>query len=381
MNQIRQKSRRKLALFLPNLGGGGAERVALRLVQDWSARGHNVDLILLRAEGELLDLVPEGVQVVDLAAARIRNALLPLIRYFRRRRPHAFHAAMWPLTVVATLAHRLAGSDARLILAEHTALSKHYSHFGRLRRALLARTIAWAYPRATARLAVSKSAADDLARVSGIRRSSIEVIYNPVAGPPSDAKAAGDPPHLAKRAERRLLAVGRLTPEKNHDLLIRAFARLRAHGCDAELVILGDGPLRPQLERLAQDEGVEEHVRFAGFVLDPWPYYASADVFVLSSDYEGFPLVLIEAMRAGLAIVSTDCESGPREMLAEGLYGTLVPCGDADALARALAQALEKRIDPASLRARAEALSGEGTSRRHLERMLGDDQLSREPKR
>jgi glycosyltransferase involved in cell wall biosynthesis len=136
-------------------------------------------------------------------------------------------------------------------------------------------------------------------------------------------------------------------------------------------MLLGEGQLRPELEALAQAEGVSDQVLLPGFTTEPWPFYASADLFALSSNTEGYPLVLIEAMRAGLTIVSTNCESGPDEILAGGRYGYLVPVGDQAALSAALAHGLLNPIDPEALRARAEALSGQSTSDRYLELMLG----------
>jgi glycosyltransferase involved in cell wall biosynthesis len=136
-------------------------------------------------------------------------------------------------------------------------------------------------------------------------------------------------------------------------------------------MILGEGALRRELEILAGELGVGGQVLLPGFAADPWPYYASADLFALSSDYEGYPLVLIEALRSGLPVVSTDCESGPREILDGGRYGTLVPVGDEQGLAEALWGGLAGRHDAAALRARAEALSGQSTSDRYLELMLG----------
>jgi glycosyltransferase involved in cell wall biosynthesis len=174
----------------------------------------------------------------------------------------------------------------------------------------------------------------------------------------------------------RIITVGSFKEQKNHALLIRSFARAFRDRV-ARLMILGEGPLRPQLEELARAEGVADQVLMPGFTTDPWPYYASADLFVLSSDYEGYPLVLIEAMRSGLSIVSTDCESGPREILEEGKYGTLVGCGDAEALAAAMEEALRRPTDPAALQARAEAISGQGTSDRYLELMLGPEEAAR----
>jgi glycosyltransferase involved in cell wall biosynthesis len=126
------------------------------------------------------------------------------------------------------------------------------------------------------------------------------------------------------------------------------------------------------LEPLVQSEGMAGQILLPGFTTDPWPHYASADLFALSSDYEGYPLVLIEALRCGLPIVSTDCESGPREILGGGRFGTLVPVGDEVALAEALKQALAQPRDAAALRARAEQLSGQSTSDRYLELMLGE---------
>jgi glycosyltransferase involved in cell wall biosynthesis len=144
---------------------------------------------------------------------------------------------------------------------------------------------------------------------------------------------------------------------KYQELLLRAFARLQ--GCPkARLMILGEGPLRPMLEGLAAELGVSERVLMPGFVADPWPVLASADLFVLSSNYEGFPLVLAEAMHAGLKVVSTDCESGPAEMLENGRYGRLVPCGNVAALAEAMEKAFSETIEASDMRARSIAIAG-----------------------
>jgi glycosyltransferase involved in cell wall biosynthesis len=218
---------------------------------------------------------------------------------------------------------------------------------------------------------VSRQAADDLARISGIARDRIEVIYNPVGEPPADRDPTPQIEALWKGASDRIITVGSLKEQKNHALLIRAFARLAAKRPDARLMILGEGELRPRLERLAEQKGVADRVILPGFFTNPWPFYASANLFALSSDYEGYPLVLIEAMRSGLGTVSTDCESGPREILEGGRYGRLVPCGDPVALAEAMEAALVERSDPGRMKTRAEELSGQDTSDRYLELMTG----------
>jgi glycosyltransferase involved in cell wall biosynthesis len=366
--------RKKLALLLPNLGGGGAERVALRLAAEFVARGHQVDLVVLQAEGELVQQLPAGVRLVDLAAARIRNGLWPLVRYLRQARPDALQALMWPVTVLAIIAHRLARSRARLVTADHTTLSRHFGDLGRLKRLLMNGSIRLFYPMADARVIVSEGAADDLSKLTGLARESIQVIYNPVSAPPPVVPAQADA--LWTPGSARILTVGNLKEEKNHGLLIRAFARL-ARERPAQLTILGEGPCRPALTRLAAEEGVVDRVHLPGFRADPSPFYQSAHLFALSSNYEGYPLVLLEAMQCGLQIVSTDCESGPREILDNGRYGALVPCYDVGALASALEEALLSPREPAILRERASQLAGSKIFDAYLHLMVGDGDLNK----
>ena len=361
----------RLAFFLPDMRPGGAERVALRLIEDFVKAGYEVDLVLLQKIGELLPLLPPQVQIFDLAAGRVRAGLWPLVRYLRRRQPAAMQISMWPLTILGILAHRLARSKARIVTSDHSTLSKHFPPS----KALVYRSLAWSvrlfYPLADARIIVSNDAADDLARISGIARSSIEVVYNPVGEPPTDFGPRPEIEAAWGDAERRILTVGTIKAEKNQRLLIQAF-KSAFGGEPVRLMILGQGDLRPELEAFAAELGIAEQVSFPGFTPHPWPYYASADLFVLSSDYEGYPLVLIEAMRSGLPVVSTDCESGPREILDGGRYGALVPVGDAPALAEAMKDALACPKNAEVLRARAEQLSGQSTSDRYLQLMLGE---------
>ena len=362
---------KRLAFLLTDMRGGGAERVALRLIEDFVRLGHKVDLVLMEAEGELMPLVPHGVRIVDLGAGRIRDVMLPLRRYLRRERPDALQISMWPLTIIGIAAHRLARSKARLLVSDHIALSKQYPS-GLVGSVLLPLSIRLFYPLADARIVVSARGADDLARLSGIARDRIEVIYNPVAEPPAGQSTTPAIESLWATGDKRILTVGSLKEQKNHALLIRAFA-LVARSRPAKLMIVGEGPLRGALEELARDEGVGNRVILPGFAADPWPYYASADLFVLSSDYEGFGLVLVEAMRSGLNPVSTDCEAGPREILCDGRLGRLVPCGDAEALAEAMLAGLDSPADVQALRARADEISGPAASARYLELMTGGD--------
>jgi glycosyltransferase involved in cell wall biosynthesis len=358
----------RLAFLIADLNGGGAERVAVNLIRGFVERGHEVDLIVMQAEGALLPLLPQSVRIFDLNAGRVRNVFRPLIRYLRERRPDAVQVSMWPLTSLAVLALRLSGIRARLVTSDHTTLSRHYAHFGRWRRAIQRLSIALVYPWANARVAVSNRAADDLAQLGGLPRESIDVIHNPVAQAPLHSASPEIEVEWGGEGAR-ILHVGNLNPAKNQKLLLAAFAEL-AKSRAARLLVIGEGALRDELEQLAHELGISDRVSMPGFILDPSPYYAAADLFVLSSDYEGFASVLVEAMQAGLPIVSTDCESGPREILDGGNFGVLARCGDVKLLASAMAALLDGNVDPEAQKTRAALYSVDAAVERYLEIML-----------
>jgi glycosyltransferase involved in cell wall biosynthesis len=360
----------RLAFLLPDMRGGGAERVALTLINDFVGRGQAVDLVLMQAEGELLPLVPPSVRVIDLKARRFRHAVLAIASYLRREKPDGIQVSMWSFTIAGILAHRLSRSRARLVTSDHAPLSKQYQHYGVLRRSFMKWSIRLAYPLADARIVVAQDAADDIARLSGLRRRAFEVVHNPVPAMGPAQNPAVDVDAIWGGPGPRILNVGQMKPQKNHKLLLDAFARFAA-GRDARLLILGDGPLRADCERHAAQLGIAGRVTMPGFMAELTPFYRSADLFVLSSDYEGYPLVLIEAMRCGLPIASTDCVSGPAEILGRGQFGRLVPCGDAARLAEAMTEALAIPPDSERLKARAECLSGAHTAERYFELMTG----------
>jgi glycosyltransferase involved in cell wall biosynthesis len=364
-------TKRRLALFLPNLGIGGAERVALAILQGFLDRGYEVDLVLACRVGVLLPLVPDGVQVIDLRAPRSRQLIFALVRYLRDRRPYALQAMMWPLPLLAIIARALARVDTRIIGSEHTTLSRvPHGLSNRLVRAFTRR----AYMKADGLVAVSAGTAADVATFLELPPERIEVIYNPLQLPTilpaSDAFADRWP-----TGTRRILAVGELKAEKNYPLLLRAVARLR-RDMPVSLLILGEGSLLAELKQQIAVSGLSDTVVLAGFENDIWPYYTAAELLVFSSDTEGFGNVLVEAMHAGTPVVSTDCPSGPREILDGGRFGTLVPCGDDVALAQAIGLALAQEPKRAELRARASQLSGHTAVDRHLAVMLGHSPLT-----
>jgi glycosyltransferase involved in cell wall biosynthesis len=224
------------------------------------------------------------------------------------------------------------------------------------------------YPFATGVTAVSKGVAEDVRRLGGFAAGRVKVIYNPAAtGLAHDRATEVEREKLWGRGYRyHILSVGTLKKQKNHALLIEAFARL-PKTLNAKLTILGEGELRSQLEALVASLGLQNSVALPGFDRETAQWYRSADLFVLSSDWEGLPTVLIEALECGVPVVSTDCPSGPAEILENGRYGILVPVGDVAALAQAIAAHLQKEHDRAALIARAGDFSVASISAQYLD--------------
>lgn len=358
-------SARRIAILLPDLRPGGAERMHVHLAREWLRRGAAVEFVLQRSSGDLLHSLPSGCGVVDLAARRLRGVLVPLVRYLRESPPHALLAAMWPLTVLAPVAARIARCRTRMIISEHTPLSIAHAGRGVLHRALLRTSQRCAYPLADVRIAVSHGVAADVAASSGLPRDRFVVVPNAAAG----ASPRGDDPAPWPRTGPLILAVGTLKKVKRHDLLIDAFARL-PQGLGAHLCIVGEGPERADLERRIADLGLAGKVALQGHCEDPGAWYARADLFVLASDYEGFGNVLVEAMEHGLRIVSTDCPVGPREVLDGGRCGRLVAPGDAQALADAIVAALAASVDRDTLLRRAREYDIADVALRYLDLLL-----------
>ena len=346
----------RLSLALPNLQGGGAERVALYLANHWAAQGMQVEFVLMEAKGELLDLVDPRIPIHSLKASRIRGSILPLQAYFAERKPAVAWVGLWPLTSAAILAWQLAGRPGALFTTDHTNLSISCVQELKLSLLYLQALLRSTYPLATGLMAVSEGVKQDLCRLGAFDDERVTVIYNPLVRGlvnPAPVDPAVRQQLWGPGFNHHVLAVGSFKTQKNFCLLLRAFAQL-PHSLNAKLTILGEGLLRPELEALIQKLGVEDRVALPGFALDPSCWYRSADLFVLSSSWEGFGNVIVEALEFGVPVVSTDCPSGPSEILENGLYGRLVPVGDATALAAAMQASLLEPHDHEALRRRAQ---------------------------
>jgi glycosyltransferase involved in cell wall biosynthesis len=280
---------------------------------------------------------------VDLRARRVIRSVSPLARYLRRERPRVLISSLSHANVVALWAARLARTATPIIVTVHNTMSQSTRQSGALVGRLEPYLLRVFYPWASRVVAVSHGAANDLARTSRLPRERIDVVYNPVITPTMLGLTgqAPDHPWFGPGQLPVILGAGRLTRQKAFPVLIRAFAEVRRRRA-ARLIILGEGEERPELEALVSELGLADDVALPGFRDDALACMASSAVFVLSSSWEGLPTVLIEALAAGTRVVSTDCPSGPREILQEGRLGALVPVGDAPALAKAIVEVLER---------------------------------------
>lgn len=361
---------RRLAIFLPSLAGGGAERMMLHLARGVLAEGIACDLVLVTAAGPLRSLVPPGARVVQLGGKRVLGALPALVTYLRRQRPEALLGTMDHASIVALWARALARVPTRVYAGVRNTLSEDARHASGVAERLMPHLARAFYPRAQAVIAVSAGVAEDVEGLIGRGRARVVAVPNPVVMPELATLAQATPAHpwLRQPGLRVILGAGRLTYQKGFDTLLRAFAAL-PDAADLRLVILGEGPEREHLESLGRDLGITARLALPGFVDNPFAYMARARLFVLSSRWEGLPGVLIQAMACGTSVVSTDCPSGPAEILQGGRYGPLVPVGDAHLLTAAMAGALAGPVQSQALQARAGVYDLHRATRRYLEVM------------
>jgi len=328
-----------IGLFLPSLVGGGAERVMLNLAKQFLRRGIKVDLILVNEKGELVNQIPPGVNVIDFKAKRMFYSLPKMILYLRKYQPDYLLSSLDLANLISILVVKVSRLSTKVIVRLVANLpSLKFSQFKkRFERWLLGKLL----PQADKIISISKGTAQNFSEILPVNSADIEVIYNPII---SDALifAANEQISFSGfniKNTSFILGVGRLVPVKDFFSLIKAFSIVRKKK-KVKLVILGEGELRVELEKLVSDLGLTEDVYIPGYISNPYPFMKYASVFVLSSAREGLGNVIIEAMACGCPVVATDCKSGPRELLNDGEYGHLVKVEDVEAIANAISQVL-----------------------------------------
>jgi glycosyltransferase involved in cell wall biosynthesis len=365
----------KLMLVTPTMGIGGTEHCVANLMRYLDRKRFDIDLVMVFdretfwpippdvwthvLEHDQPPVVPYNVLKrcprIPKELARSRADLswleltgLKLARIVRQRQPEVVFSAHMYSSILCSLSRKHWSDKVRLVVSADNHASTMFSRTSQ--GPLFSFLLSSEFPQAQAIVVPSHGVAADLADNFGIPPSVVTVIPYPIDLQNIDGLARRSADHCWYSEQIPIIiSVGRLVPQKGFDHLLRAFSLLRKQGANVRLVLLGDGDERQRLESLAAELGVRQHIWFAGKQANPFKYVASSTLFVLSSLFEGLPNVLCEALACGCPVISTDCHSGPAEIL-QDKYGILVPPGDEEALAAAMHRLLKDQELRARLR-------------------------------
>jgi glycosyltransferase involved in cell wall biosynthesis len=371
-------SKKLLSLYLPHMYGNGLDRVVLNLAKSFVDFGFNVDLVtpeVTEYQRQTTQSLPAQVRNIGLDVSvtksivfkKVIKKIIKLSQYLKEAKPTIFLANN-DYIGVSNLAKLIAGSSTKVVEGVHINVSQYFSNLSGLRGTVRPFLLKQVYRNSDGIIAVSQGVADDIAQLLNVPVEQIKVIYNPVVTPDLQLKAREPVNHSWFTAHEPpvILGAGRLMHQKGYPTLIRAFAQVRKQHPSRLVIIGNETAFKAELETLAHSLGVAEDISMPGFKENPYAYMANADIFVMSSEYEGFGNVLVEAMATGTPVVSTDCESGPAEILECGKYGQLVPVGDANKLAEAILATLANPLDSQVLQQRAQDFTTEAIAREYL---------------
>ena len=333
----------KVMFFLPSLGGGGAERTVIQLANSFAEQGLKIHLGVCDLNGDKAKLLPEvssKIELVNFNCGRVMNSITPLKIKMKAEQYDCLVATQTHTNIVAGIAKKLAGVATRLIFREVSTPSKNMKLQG-IAKFVLKILVNWTYPMAQQVVCVSKGVEADFREYYAYKNNNLSTIYNPVLDDAYFEKLKAPVTHRFFNNDHKvILAVGRLTEAKNFGFLIRSFKALHNQHPETRLLILGEGELRTEFEALVAELGLNDVVDLPGFDANPYAYFKYASLFVLSSNWEGLPGVLIQALASKVKVVSTNCPSGPMEILEHSKFGLLVECNDQAGLTQAMQQAI-----------------------------------------
>jgi glycosyltransferase involved in cell wall biosynthesis len=333
----------RISILTHNISGGTFTNLCMALIRGFQELGVDCNLVVLNATDQELAKYPD-IPIVTLNVKRTTFSLMSTVRYLRADQPDILLPMPWYFNIVAIWAKYLSGAKTKVILGEHNIISLEASieHRDKLHLRFLPILMRYTYPYGDGLVGVSKDTITDLIETLKIgAKIPMQVILNPI-NPDRVQQLAKEPidhPWFQSSDIPTIITVARLAKQKQLDGLIRAFAEV-VKVTPARLLILGEGPLRVELEHLCQELGIAAAVSMPGYDANPYRYMAKCDVFVLASAWEGCPIALQEAMACGAAVVVTDAPGGMKDIIEDGKYGMMVPTGDPDALAAGILQIL-----------------------------------------
>lgn len=332
------KKKKKIIFVLPSLKGGGAERVAVNVINNLDKKKYEIVLVLFKKEGPYIDCITDSIRIIDLKKRNKYDLLvypIKLCQIFKHENADLVVSFLDFVNIITVISSFFVGKNLNLIISERNqpSFESQFSNFSKFRKLL----IKLCYPFADKIVTVSDGVANALEEQFFIKKDKLTTIYNPVEITNIRKKSLFEATHDFFDAKYfTIISVGRLEEQKNYELLINAFYKVQKKIDKSKLLILGKGCLENKLKKQVERLGLNNHVDFVGFQDNPYAWIKKSNLFVLSSNFEGFPNVILEAMACGIPIISTDCPSGPNELITDNVDGILVPVGDADKLAAAI---------------------------------------------
>ena len=342
----------RIVFFQWDLGRGGAETVAFNLSNYLCEKGNDVHILTINSKDQLSERLNKEVKFTTFNKKRIFSSLIPLIRFIRTENIDCFISNVWPVTVLSVIASFFcSGFRQKLFLVEHCNLNEEFKNKSKLFRFFLRLSVLLIYNQAYKVIAVSNGVRKDLIR-KGLRSEKTKVIYNPAYPTLAENKL-----HNEKEEKKwfkedclKLSSVGHLHMQKNHPNLIRAVDILKNEKkINCQVIIAGEGPEKNKIEALIHQKNLINEINLVGPISNPISLIEESDLLVLSSDYEGFGMVIVEALSVGKTVVSTDCHSGPSEIIGDNEFGYLCKVDDPLELAEKIDYARHNNINPEKL--------------------------------
>ncbi len=362
----------KICIVTPSFKGGGAEKIAVNLSNHYARSGHIVTLVVAKCVGPYMEQVDPAVKVLDLRASRVRYALWRLFGVLRSERSDVVLSVIRDTNIIAGLAGIFLPAQ-RLVFREANTMDL-VSQMRFPKKWLWLLLLRVAYLRANKIIANSDGTRADLISHGVVKRSKIVVYGNPVLPANFEELVAAPATHpwIKDKNIKVLLNVGRLHKQKNQKMLISAFSEVLKEFSDVRLLIVGEGEERENLIKFCEEKQLDGYIEIIDFQLNPYPFYKGSDLFVLTSSWEGFGNVLVEAMACGVPVISTDCPGGPKSILENGKLGKLVPVDDPRELAALLKREIRSEVDVVRMdwaRGRAKEFSVEAIASQYLQIM------------
>lgn len=338
------EEKRRVSFFISDLGLGGIEANTIRLANEFLSSGYYVDIVVVNlTKKDYKDRVSSGVNITNFNKKSVFHTLPSLIKYIKKRRPSCVISAGEGVNIISSISKLFVRKKTKIVLSIRTHLSSEYKYTDNSLKKLVFPFVSRIFYRAADHIvAVSYGVKNNVVEHLGIKGEKIEVIYNPIVDNSINhlKKEQNNHPWLKNKACPVILGAGRLTKQKDFETLIKAFYLVRKK-IDSKLIIIGEGEERENLKKLVTSLDLDEHVDLVGFVSNPYSYMRLSDVFVLTSKWEGFGNVIVEALSTGTNVVSTNCPSGPSEILGNGSFGRLAPVEDIESISNSIISTIE----------------------------------------